>query len=130
MVQHPRNAKRRATRSSFPFFSNGAVGVLLSEPAPAWLAEESCRSLHTRVEMGAGRPVSSFTDVLATRDRLARRQLRGPGRLPGPGPRGSPAAFDLIAAAGRALDSFGVPGGWGFWAKEGAGGGEGRAPPC
>lgn len=106
MVQHPRNAKRRATRSSFPFFSNGAVGVLLSEPA-----EESCRSLHTRVEMGAGRPVSSFTDVSATRDRLARRQQRGPGRLPGPGPRGSAAAFDLIAAARRALDSFGVLGG-------------------
>lgn len=81
--------------------------------AGASVAEESCRSLHTRVEMGAGRPVSSFTDVSATRDRLARRQRRGPGRLPGPGPRGSPAAFDLIAAAGRALDSFGVPGGWG-----------------
>lgn len=81
--------------------------------AGASVAEESCRSLHTRVEMGAGRPVSSFTDVSATRDRLARRQRRGPGRLPGPGSRGSPAAFDLIAAAGRALDSFGVPGGWG-----------------
>lgn len=61
MVQHRQNAKRRATRSSFPFFSNGAVGVLLSEPAPAWPRSRAGRCTRAWRWARAGRSPPSRT---------------------------------------------------------------------